>query len=251
MRVRQIPCLGDNYCHLIIDEETGSAAIVDPANGPKIAAVLHDEKVTLTHILCTHHHWDHTGGIPHLLDEFADLQVVAGAQDAERIKGTTLAVLDGQRFAVGELEAQVIDVPCHTRGHIAFLFDGALFSGDTLFVAGCGRFFEGDAAQMHKALNLRFAVLPPETKVYCGHEYTVSNLRFAQSLEPDNPALRAKLLWATAQCEAGPSTVPSTIGEELTTNPFMRLNSPEIQAATGATRPVQVMQRLRELKNAF
>ena len=156
-----------------------------------------------------------------------------------------------ETIGFGEQEISVLSVPCHTRGHVAYLSEGNLFSGDTLFVAGCGRFFEGEASEMDQALNSVFASLPKSTRVFCGHEYTVANLRFAASVEPDNEAVAAKLEWAVAQEEEGVSTVPSTIHEELETNPFMRVRLAEMQTRLGASDAVEAMRILRERKNSF
>jgi hydroxyacylglutathione hydrolase len=251
VRVRQIPILSDNYAHLLIDEAQGVAAAIDPADPGPVLAAIAEEGVRLSHVLCTHHHWDHSGGNLAVLERWPEATVVGSAADADRIPGIGHRIADGGEVRVGTLTGRALAVPCHTRGHVAYLFGDALFSGDTLFVAGCGRFFEGDAAQMDHALSGVFGALPGDTRVYCGHEYTVSNLRFALSVEPDNAAVRTKLAWAEAQRAAGESTVPSTIAQEHLTNPFMRVREASVQAAMGASDPVQVMHLLREAKNAF
>lgn len=251
MRIRQIPLFNDNYAHLVIDEGTVCAAAVDPADAGPVCAAIEAEGARLTHILCTHHHWDHSGGNVAMLRRHPDAEVVGSVDDAPQIPGITRQVSHGDTLRVGELEASVLFVPCHTRGHVAYRFGDALFCGDTLFVAGCGRFFEGDARQMHAALNEVFAALPESTRVFCGHEYTISNLEFAASVDPENSALHGKLAWARGERAAGRSTVPSTLGEERTYNPFLRVGTPAIRAATGESDPVAVMARLRELKNAF
>ena len=157
----------------------------------------------------------------------------------------------GDVFQLGGEDVQVLGVPCHTRGHVAYLWDGNLFCGDTLFVAGCGRFFEGEAREMDEALNHVFGSLPGTTKVYCGHEYTVGNLLFARSVEPDNQQVQEKLVWAQQQRAKGLSTVPSTLEEEWSYNPFMRVGEPDVQKQVGHDEPVSVMKALRELKNEF
>ena len=174
--------------------------------------------------------------------------MAAGTDDAGKVFGATDIVNHGDTIGFGEQEISVLSVPCHTRGHVAYLSEGNLFSGDTLFVAGCGRFFEGEASEMDQALNSVFASLPKSTRVFCGHEYTVANLRFAASVEPDNEAVAAKLEWAVAQEEEGVSTVPSTIHEELETNPFMRVRLAEMQTRLGASDAVEAMRILRERK---
>ncbi len=258
MRIRQIPIIPRmaNYCHVVIDDDAGVMALVDPADPDAVLDALADETATLTHVLCTHHHWDHSGGNAALARRFPDLEIVGSADEAERIPAITRRVSDGDRVTIGGLTAQILSVPCHTKGHIAYRFadpeqGDALFCGDTLFVAGCGRFFEGDAAQMHHALNTVFAALPDDTRVYCGHEYTVSNLEFAAHVDPDNDAVARKLEWARAERDAGRSTVPSTIGEEKTCNPFMRVAEPALQKAMGATDAVATMAALRRTKNDF
>lgn len=260
MRIRQIPILGRmaNYCHAVIDDVAGVMAVVDPAEPDAVLAALEGEAATLTHVLCTHHHWDHSGGNKAFAERFPGVEIVGSADEAERIPAITREVADGDTVTVGGLDARILAVPCHTRGHIAYRFaepdpalGDALFCGDTLFVAGCGRFFEGDAAQMHRALNTVFATLPDDTRVYCGHEYTVSNLEFAAHAEPGNPAIARKLEWARARRAQGASTVPSIIGEEKTYNPFMRVAEPALQAAMGTADPVATMAALRQAKNAF
>jgi len=260
VRIRQIPIIPrmSNYCHVVIDDVAGVMAVIDPADPDAVVAALEGERARLTHVLCTHHHWDHAGGNAALAKRFPGIEIIGSADEADRIPAITRAVADGDVVEVGGLKATVLSVPCHTRGHIAYRFSepppdlgDALFCGDTLFVAGCGRFFEGDAAEMHHALNSVFADLPDSTRVYCGHEYTVSNLQFAAHVEPDNPAVARKLAWARAQRAAGASTVPSTIGEEKTYNPFMRVAEPALHKAMGTSDPVSTMAALRQTKNQF
>ena len=250
MQIHQIPILGDNYCHLVVDDATGDAAVVDPAEPQPVIEAIERAGVVLTHILCTHHHFDHAGGNLGLLERYPKAQIVGGAHDAARIPGISIQVDHDDAVEMGALSGRVLSVPCHTSGHVAYLFEDALFCGDTLFVGGCGRFFEGDAEQMHHALNHVFAALPPSTRVFCGHEYTVANLEFAVGVEPANAAARTKLDWARAQQAKGRSTVPSTLKEELEHNPFMRVTAATIQAVVGASDPVSVMAALRARKNA-
>lgn len=255
MRVKLIPVLSDNYSYLIVDETSGKAAVVDPSEADPVLAAVDAAEVELVKVLCTHYHWDHVGGIDGLRERHPDLEVVAGEVDGGRISGCDVRLADGETVGVGRLQGRVLFVPCHTRGHVAYFFGtdsgNALFCGDTLFVGGCGRFFEGTAQQMHRALNEVFAALPTDTAVYCGHEYTVSNFQFALSVDPDNQALKDKMRWAKAQRRHDRPTVPSTLGEERTYNPFMRVDQPALQQAVGATDPVEVMARLRERKNRF
>jgi hydroxyacylglutathione hydrolase len=241
----------DNYGFLVIDDELRVAAAVDPADPDPVLAAIEEEDVRLTHILCTHHHRDHAGGNGRVLQAHPGAVVVAGLVDADKIPEASVRVGHGDRVRVGRLVGEVIDTPCHTAGHVSYLFGDALFCGDTLFVGGCGRFFEGDAAQMHEALNGHFRKLPDATEVYCAHEYTVSNLRFALSVDPTNEALVQKMAWANARRAAGEPTVPSTLGQERATNPFMRVTEPALQAATRETDPTAVTRALRTMKDGF
>lgn len=259
MRVRLVDLLhvNDNYGWLIIDDETGVAAIVDPADPDAVTAAVDAEGVTLTHALTTHHHWDHADGNPELARRYPDVQIVGYAPDAHRIPAIDREVVGGDRVEIGGLVGEVLVVPCHTRGHIAYLFrdaaDGdALFCGDTLFIGGCGRFFEGDAAQMDHALNTVIGALADDTRVYCGHEYTVGNLAFAHHVEPDDATIADHLARARADRAAGRPTVPGRLGAERRHNPFMRVREPTVQRAMGTEGdPIATMKALREAKNAF
>ncbi|HWO26118.1 MAG TPA: hydroxyacylglutathione hydrolase [Kofleriaceae bacterium] len=246
MRVVPVPCLKDNFAYLVIDGER--AAVVDPSEAAPVEAALAREGVTLAAIWLTHHHWDHVGGVKDLVAARPGLAVVAGERDAEKIEGVTERLPDGGETTLGSLRARVIHNPGHTLGAITFLVEGAAFTGDTLFGAGCGRIFEGDAAMMHASLS-RLAALPPETRVYFGHEYTASNLRFAAAVEPDNAAVARR-----AAAVPAPST-PSTIADERATNPFLRAAEPAVIAAAkargAAADPVSVFGAIREWKNDF
>jgi hydroxyacylglutathione hydrolase len=255
-RVVIVPVLMDNYAYLVIDEGTEEAGVVDPAEAEPILAAAARENVKLTAILNTHHHFDHTGGNRDLLERDPGLRVIGSRADGAKIPGITEPVESGDRVRIGGLEGEVLFVPCHTRGHIAYLFGRALFSGDTLFAAGCGRFFEGSAAEMYHALTNVLGALPDETLVYCGHEYTETNLEFAKTLEPTNRAVRDKLERVKA---LGPRpSVPTTLGEERTYNPFLRTRSPELIAHVAArvpdvdgADPVRVLAAVRALKDEF
>ena len=225
MQVVAVPCLKDNYAYLVIDG--GRACVVDPSEAAPIEAALASHGVTLGAIWATHHHWDHTGGIADLVAAHPGIEVVIGAADADKVKHVTRTVNDGDEVAFGALRAKVIHNPGHTLGAVTFVVEGCAFTGDTLFCAGCGRVFEGDPAMMHASL-MRLAALPAETRVYCGHEYTAANLKFAAAVEPDNAAVARR-----AGALVTPS-VPSTIGEERATNPFLRAAEPAVIAAASA-----------------
>ena len=209
-------------------------------------------------VLATHHHYDHVGGNQDLLAAVPGLEVYGSADDAPRIPGITRRVRDGDRVEVDRLQGRVILIPAHTSGHVAYHFpaERSVFTGDTLFAGGCGRLFEGDAAQMMVSLG-KLAALPDDTRVYCGHEYTEKNLRFAATLEPGNPALQQKLAAVQALRRQGRPTVPSTIGEEKATNPFLRTDSPELAASVRARvpgiadDPVALFAAVRGLKDRF
>lgn len=255
MRVIQIPLLRDNYGYLIVCEKTGEAAVVDPSEAEPVLKQVEREKVSLKAILNTHHHRDHTGGNSGLLERRA-LEVYGHIVDKGRIPGLSHPLDDGDEVRIGEHKGKVLFIPGHTKGHVAYLFDNNLFCGDTLFTAGCGRLFEGTAEQMHDSLN-RLQQLPAETLVYCGHEYTEKNLRFAMTLEPDNKKLAEKLEKVRSLRAKGISTVPSTMAEEKETNPFLRWDSKEIQGSLKrgfpklGLDPVSVFAKVRELKDQF
>ena len=222
LSVTAVPCLSDNYLWLLQDQATRAVAICDPGEaGPAIAAV---EKLSgrLDLILLTHHHGDHIAGVGELQARFGG-KIVGAAADAHRLPRLDQAVREGDTVMLGESRAAVIETPGHTVGHIAFHFpDGhAVLCGDTLFSLGCGRLLEGNAAQMFASL-AKLAALPAETLVCCGHEYTLSNARFALTMEPNNAALRARAEQAKTQVAAGRFTVPTTMAEELAANPFLR-----------------------------
>jgi hydroxyacylglutathione hydrolase len=251
MKVVQLPLLRDNYAYLIVCEERGEAAVIDPSEAEPVVRRLEEEQVRLGAILNTHHHWDHTGGNPQLLERFP-VEVYGHRTDRDRIPGLTRPLDEGDEVCIGNLRGTVLFIPGHTRGHIAYLFGDKLFCGDTLFVAGCGRLFEGTAVEMHASLG-KLASLPRETRVYCGHEYTEKNLQFALTVEPGNREAQAKMERVVSLREKGLPTVPSTIGEEQETNPFLRLESDEIRRHfhKDASDPVAVFAELRRLKDQF
>jgi hydroxyacylglutathione hydrolase len=254
-----VPQLSDNYAYLVTDPATREAAIVDCAEaGPVLAAVAR-ENARLTTVLATHHHFDHVGGNQDLLAKIPDLRIHGSADDAPKIPGITNRMRDGDPLSIGSLHGKVILIPAHTSGHVAYHFPdaAAVFTGDTLFAGGCGRLFEGDAAQMMASLG-KLAALPDETRVFCGHEYTEKNLQFALTLEPGNKALVEKYQRIQALRRQGTPTVPSTIAEEKATNPFLRTSSPELEASVRAKVPgipsgdrVALFAAVRALKDRF
>ncbi|MFT3689941.1 hydroxyacylglutathione hydrolase [Paenirhodobacter sp.] len=217
-----VPCLKDNYAWLIHEEATDTTAVVDVPEVAPILEALRTHGWRLSHILITHHHADHIGGVE-ALHEMTGARVIGAAQDAARLPPLTAPVAPGDRFPLGMQTVEVIDAPGHTIGHIAYYMAeaGLLFSGDSLMSWGCGRLFEGTPAQMFGTL-ARLSALPPETRVCSGHEYTEANGRFALSLEPGNPALLARMERIRALRAQGEPTLPVTLAEELQTNPFLR-----------------------------
>lgn len=255
MKIVQIPLLRDNYAYLLVCQKTNNAAIIDPSEAEPVLRRIEEEKVTPIAILNTHHHRDHTGGNAELLSA-RPLEVYGHKSDQARIPGLTRGVEEGEDVRVGELVGKVIFIPGHTMGHVAYLFGNSLFCGDTLFTAGCGRLFEGTPGQMHASLK-KLIALPDDTKVYCGHEYTEANLRFAMTLEPKNHKLVSRFERVQALRTRGAPTVPSTLEEEKQTNPFLRWDSKEIQANLKMSAPdlrmdpVSIFAQTRKLKDAF
>src|SRR5689334_2987219 len=247
MRVVPVPCLKDNFAYLVIDGD-GRCAVVDPGEAAPVEAALVREGATLAAVWATHHHHDHVGGVAALVEAHPGIEVVVGETDAPRTPLVTRTVEDGDEVVLGSLCARCIHNPGHTLGAITFVVDGCAFTGDTLFGGGCGRVFEGDAGMMHASL-MRLAALPPETRVYFGHEYTAANLRFAAAVEPDNAAVAVR-----ARSLATPST-PLTIADELATNPFLRAAEPAVIAAAkqrgAAGDPVSVFGAIRSWKDGF
>jgi hydroxyacylglutathione hydrolase len=237
MRVVPVPCLNDNYAYLVV-ADGGVAAVVDPGEAAPVVQAAQHEGVRLVAIWCTHHHPDHVGGNADLLARFPDLAVVGHASDRERIPGLNQPVEDGATIALAEVSATIIHNPGHTRGAVSYHVAAgpALFTGDTLFGAGCGRLFEGTALQMQASLD-RLARLPGDTQVYCGHEYTESNLAFAAVVDPDNPAIVERRRAVRVQRAAGKPSVPFTMLAELTTNPFLRVHLPAVAASIRARDP--------------
>lgn len=253
LEIHQFPCLSDNYGFLVHDRDAGVTACIDtPEVGPILAA-LEQRGWRLTHILNTHWHPDHAGGNEQLRAR-TGCEVIGPAGERERIPALGRAVRDGDVFDLGGHEVRVLEVPGHTAGHVAYWLpaDRVAFVGDTLFALGCGRLFEGTPEQMWASLR-KLMALPPETVVYCAHEYTQANARFALTVDPENEALRERARAIDEARAAGRFTVPTTIAEELRTNPFLRAADPALQRALGleGASPVEVFAEARRRKDRF
>jgi hydroxyacylglutathione hydrolase len=252
MRVETVPCLQDNYAYVVLCPETGAAGVIDPSEPGPVLDALARLGVAPSVVLATHHHHDHVGGIEGLLAKFPGIPVVAHAHDKERVPHVTKLVEAGDEVSVGALRFRALHVPGHTLGAVAWTGHGAVFTGDTMFLGGCGRLFEGTPAMMHRSLNEVLGALDGATRVYCGHEYTVSNLKFARHLEPDHPSVRDALARAEARRAAGEPTVPGTLAEERATNPFLRCGEPGVRAAVKADGDdVAVLAAVRLAKDHF
>ena len=250
LRIQRIPTLGDNYTYLIICEDTGEAAVVDAPEADPVLRRVEEAGANVTKVLSTHHHPDHSAANPQLAERFS-APVFGHASDEGRLPGLSDGLEEGDSVSVGNQTARILFIPAHTKGHIAYVFDDAkaVFCGDTLFAAGCGRLFEGTPEMMFSALHEKLGALPDDVRVFCGHEYTEGNLRFAAHVEPENATVREKLKQveetrsgaAADWHDATPAemTVPSTIAEERDTNPFLR--------ATDAAD----LGRIRALKDSF
>lgn len=249
--IHLFPCLDDNYGVLIHDPDTGATASIDAPDADDVSAALAEKGWTLTHILTTHHHHDHTGGNAQLKAE-TGCTIIGPKGEAAKVPGIDKAVGEDDRFKLGAIDVEVIDTPGHTLGHITYYIpsESVAFAGDTLFALGCGRIFEGTPEMMFNSLQ-KLAALPGDTTVYCGHEYTLSNARFALTIEPGNQVLQKRMTEIEALRAANKPTVPTTIAAERATNPFLRAHVPAIQerlAMAGAP-TWQVFAEIRERKN--
>eukprot|EP00127_Corallochytrium_limacisporum_P007195 Clim_evm68s243 gene=Clim_evmTU68s243 len=254
MDVHIVPVLEDNYAYLLVDKETNTCAAVDPVQAEVVTKAAKAKGLTISKIMTTHHHWDHSGGNNDMKKLNPNVSVLGGD---DRVEGMTEMVKQGDQFTLGSLNVKCLHTPCHTTGHISYYVthpngesDPAVFTGDTLFVGGCGRFFEGEPNQMVQSLTT-LGSLPPSTRVYCGHEYTVKNLQFAQVVEPNNIDLKDKLSWCQQQRAEGKPTIPSTIGEELKYNPFMRFNQKDVKAFAKSDEDTEVMGKVRAAKDSW
>jgi hydroxyacylglutathione hydrolase len=254
MDVHQFLCMTDNYGVLVHDSSTGATASIDAPESAPVVAALAERGWGLTDILITHHHADHIQGVPELKAKFPEIRVWGPAKDAARIPFLDHLVSEGDCARVGSLEAKVIETPGHTLGHIAYHFEEEeiAFCGDTLFSLGCGRAFETPYAVLWNSL-VKLAALPGETQVYCGHEYTEANGRFAATIETGNPILKTRIEEvARLRAERRP-TLPTTIAAELAANPFLRVEEPTVQAAVGmsGSDPAAVFAEIRARKDRF
>jgi len=247
MQVIPVPCLSDNYAYLVVQGRV--AAVVDPSEADPVLRAIDEHGLKLTEIWLTHHHWDHVGGIEALVEKCPVARVRGSRYDAEhqRIPSQTDALSDGDSFDFEGATVDIVEIPGHTLGAIAFITEGNLFSGDTLFIAGCGRVFEGTMEMMSQSLT-KLRSLPADTKIWCGHEYTVNNLRFARTIEPDNAEIARALEEAMATRKAKRLTVPGQLARELATNPFLRFDHPDV--AEGRD-PVASFSAIRRAKDNF
>lgn len=256
MQVIRIAALSDNYIFLLHDPKQNIAAVVDPAEAEPVIKHLQKLGSELVAIFNTHHHHDHVGGNQQLIQRFGNVKVYGGAKDQGRIPGQQLFLQEGDRVQFADRGAEVIFVPGHTRAHIAYYFApttdevGDLFCGDTLFAGGCGRLFEGTPAQMVDSLS-KLRSLPDNTRVWCAHEYTLKNLQFALTVDASNPDLKSRFAEVKNARSRSEATIPSILGLEKRTNPFLRWNQPALQSVANSHDPVQTFARLRGMKDRF
>lgn len=253
LEIITLPVLSDNYIFLLHEPVSGDTAVVDPAVAEPVLAELSKRNWQLTHILNTHHHWDHVGANLELQQQ-TGCRIIASLHDRERIPGIDKTVGDGDQIHLGGSTGLVMETPGHTLGHIVYYFPDAqsLFCGDTLFVMGCGRLFEGSAAQMHASLQ-KLRQLPDATRIYCAHEYTQANARFALRVDPDNPDLHEAIQEIERLRKQNLPTIPSTIAREKACNPFFRTDDSGLQKTLGmqGQPAAEVFARLRSLKDHF
>lgn len=254
LRIERVPALQDNYVWLLYDDTTHTTAVVDPAEVAPVVEALRKNGDKLDYILNTHHHMDHVGGNQALKARYG-ATIIGPHADRERIPSIDIALSDGDTFTIGSAQMVCLDTPGHTKGHVTYHFPAskALFPGDTLFSLGCGRLFEGTPAQMWSSLQ-KLLPLPDDTLVYCAHEYTQSNARFAVSIDPDNKTLEERKHAIDAARAAGQATIPSVLGDEKKTNPFLRPDDAGIRAALGVAQDAsneEAFQKIRSAKDRF
>lgn len=257
MQVYRLPALLNNYIFLLHEPEQNLAAVVDPAEAQPVLLELQALGAELAIIFNTHHHRDHVGGNRQLIEHFPNVRVYGGAEDRGRIPGQEVFLQEGDRVEFAGRTGEVFFVPGHTYAHIAYYFHpgageemGDLFCGDTLFAGGCGRLFEGTPAQMLSSLS-KLRNLPDNTRVWCAHEYTLKNLQFALTIDGDNSSLQERFREVKETRSRSEATVPTLLGVEKRTNPFLRWDEPALQAAVKSQEPVQTFERLRGMKDRF
>ena len=253
LNIEIISCLNDNYSYLLYDKDTNIVAIIDPSDFNPCDKIINKKYNKLDYILNTHRHFDHVGGNQKLKEKYKS-KVLGSKIDKDRIPGIDIALREKQNFKIGNASFEVIFIPGHTRGHIAFYFknEKIIFTGDTLFSLGCGKVFEGTYEQMFRSLN-KLKNLPIDTKIYCGHEYTKKNLEFCLQYDPDNEFLIKKSNWINSKIESNSPTIPISIGEEQKTNIFLRCNEPSIKNALNLNNASEqeIFSKLRDLKDSF
>lgn len=257
MEIKRVKALSDNYIFVLYDKEQGVAAAVDPAEAAPVERLLNELNTELIAIFNTHHHHDHVGGNRQLKHRYPQAEVYGSEADRGRIPHQEVFLNEGDRVEFAGRSAEVFFVPGHTRGHIAYYFPpqafeatGELFCGDTLFAGGCGRLFEGTPREMVSSLS-KLRQLSDETRVWCAHEYTLKNLRFALTVDGDNQVLRSRFASVEAERQRDRATVPSRLGIEKQTNPFLRWEDPALQAATKSNSSLQTFTRLRGMRDVF
>ena len=251
IEIVQFACLSDNYGYLVHDKTSGETACIDTPEAAPILAELEKRNWQLSHIWNTHHHYDHAGNNLELKEK-TGCMIIGPAGEADKIPGIDRAVDDGDRVHLGAYQARILNVGGHTLGHIAYHMDGHAFVGDSLFALGCGRVFEGTMAQMWASLE-KLNALPDGTKIYCAHEYTSANAAFAVTIDPDNQALKTRIAEIAALRAADKPTVPTEIGLERATNPFLRATDAAVQAHLGMSgaAAVDVFAEIRSRKDNF
>ena len=253
LNIEIISCLSDNYSYLIHDQDTNTVAIIDPSDFDQCDQIIKKKYNKLDYILNTHHHLDHVGGNQKLKEKYKS-KILGSEVDKDRIPGIDIKLREKQNFKIGKVSFEVIFIPGHTKGHIAFYFkdEKIVFTGDTLFSLGCGKVFEGTYDQMFSSLK-KLRNLPKDTKVYCGHEYTKKNLEFCMKYEINNKFLLKKLNWIKSQLNKKEPTIPTSLEEELKTNIFLRCNEPSLKNALGmnGSSDEEIIKKLRDLKDQF
>eukprot|EP00055_Hartaetosiga_balthica_P012363 m.59793 g.59793 ORF g.59793 m.59793 type:complete len:265 (+) comp7922_c4_seq2:89-883(+) len=255
MEIVYVSVLKDNFSYVIVDRASNTAAVVDPVDPNTVIEKVTELGVECKYVLTTHNHWDHAGGNKKIKSKLPSVVIFGGKGDMA--EGVEKEVWDGDTIELGNVKFEVLATPCHTQGHVSYYAtckgeeSGAVFTGDTLFIGGCGNFNDGTPEMMYDALIHKLGKLPDNTRVYCGHEYTVKNLQFALTVEPDNEVLQEKLEWATERRKNGEFTIPSTIGEEKAFNPFMRCVEPQVQHYCGETDATQALWIVRQRKTEW